>query len=516
MKKILLTALLCLVAVSVFFACDSGDTDNTDTTQGTTDATTEAPEVKVTASEVDALILAIDGPTVENTAKIDEAYLAYCALSAEEKKEVLYLDLLQALRYNLTKAYVVKEYSDTRVPHNELLIGVYGTGVTSRDLEYIKNANVDFVWSPSVSLDECQKYGLGVFAGLGVTGLPYRFEENLTEDEYRAAIQGITVNNHPNLWAIDCIDEPNASWFHGIGVMGNVVQNELLPDVAYFANLFPNYGSPGQFGVGSYKQYLMAYVARIDTDILCYDHYMYEHGTGINIGEVLEQFDSVIEMCRSKDMDHYAILQVNSANSTKITTGGYTMTEEMLKFQGYTSMAYGAKCIAWACWPMWWWDYNVLNNDRNLTPLYAELQAANADLQALEPVYMRYSSVSAAAHCGTESPQFDTTLQNYARKNKISALKQTSLTDIVIPETDDVIIGHFKKNVGEGEAFMLVGCNSVIFDEEVSSTVTFKTAKADASVVAYDKGIATKLTPDANGVYTVEIHNADAVFVTVE
>jgi hypothetical protein len=243
---------------------------------------------------------------------------------------------------------------------------------------------------------------------------------------------------------------------------------------------------------------------------------MYEHSTGIDLGEVLTQFSQVAEMCATKDMDHYAILQVNAANSTKITTGRYTMTEETLKFQGYASMAYGAKCIAWACWPMWWWDYNVLNRDGNLTPLYNEMKAANEDLQALEPVYMRYSFSSAAAHCGTLSPQHDTTLSNYARKNPISKLTQTSLTDIAIPETDDVIIGHLKKNVGEGEAFMLVGCNSVVFDEDFTATVTFKTAKADASVVAYVKGIATKLTPDASGVYTVEIHNADAVFVTVD
>ena len=59
--------------------------------------------------------------------------------------------------------------------------------------------------------------------------------------------------------------------------------------------------------------------------------------------------------------------------------------------------------------------------------------------------------------------------------------------------------------VGEGEAFMFVGCNNYRFigNKEQVATVTFKTADPSAILTAYVKGIPTVLTPDENG--TVEL-----------
>jgi hypothetical protein len=64
---------------------------------------------------------------------------------------------------------------------------------------------------------------------------------------------------------------------------------------------------------------------------------------------------------------------------------------------------------------------------------------------------------------------------------------------------------------------MFVGCNNYRFigNKEQVATVTFKAADPSAILTAYVKGIPSVLTPDENGVYTVEVIDADAVFVTV-
>jgi hypothetical protein len=109
-------------------------------------------------------------------------------------------------------------------------------------------------------------------------------------------------------------------------------------------------------------------------------------------------------------------------------------------------------------------------------------------------------------------------MKPYHGNTDVGGLNQTSLTDITVKKNDAVLIGSFEKNVGDGEAFMLVGCNNYLFPEnkEVKATVTFRTADPTALVTAYVKGIPQVLIPDADGVYTVVIERADAVFVTVD
>jgi len=95
-------------------------------------------------------------------------------------------------------------------------------------------------------------------------------------------------------------------------------------------------------------------------------------------------------------------------------------------------------------------------------------------------------------------------------------MTHSALTDLTTGQADFVLVGHYNKNVGEGEAYMFVNCNDIWFKTENTATVTFKTADPTSLVTAYVKGIPTLLTPDENGVYTVQIHGADAVFVTVD
>jgi len=124
----LFLVLLALTVVAAgLVSCDDGADDGV-----TTDPTTEAPEIDpvLAATQMDAMIAAIDGATLENAAMIDDAYLAYWSLPEAARAKVTSYETLQTLRSELTKAYVVKEYKDDRIPHNEIILGGYGIAVS--------------------------------------------------------------------------------------------------------------------------------------------------------------------------------------------------------------------------------------------------------------------------------------------------------------------------------------------------------------------------------------------------
>ncbi len=510
----LLLAVLLLVGLVTVTACDSGKTSTAETTQGATDgATTEAvtasPTVALTAADVDALIAEIDGATLENEAKMDAAYLAYCSLSEEERAKVTGFETLQSYRYELTKAYVVKEYMDTRMRHNELLLGAYVCNQTTANINTdahvsdMKDCYIDFAWQLGgySALDLYQKYDIGVFEWSAYLGLYTYFDA--TPDNMRDVAAGKQYD-HEALWGIFQADEPRNYEIAGYWNTGKVLMDEILPECAYNVTIYANLGDTSYYE----ENLVRHYAATVDNDFLCYDHYVYDNQINNPLANMLNNLDIAARCCRDYDRDLYLILQGFNE--------GDTMPVERLKFQAYSAMAYGAKSITWACWIRGWGENNVLDEEGNKTPLYDNLKEVNRELVALEPVYMRYTGVSDAVLIG-EKHIARKNLATYEGNLDASHLKQESLTELAVDKKHAMLVGHFEKNVGEGEAFLFVGLNNFRFpNDNQLATATFKTVDPDATVIAYVGGMATKLTPDENGVYTVDVVNADAVFVTVD
>ncbi len=541
--------LILTLACTVFLAvsCDDGDKKDAVTTEGTTEAPeTEAPyvdarpiiDLPADAASLDALILSFDGATIENEEKLDRAYLGYCALSDEEREKVIYYDVLKNLRYELTKAYVVKEYIDSRMPHNELLIGAYVSNVTAANintdahLQDMANCYIDYAWHVSglggprnaPVLDLYAKYGIGVFEWAGNLGIyTWKGESRLqgeaptypplSLEQFEATLPSAEAADHKALWGFYMQDEPNAGDFDWMGAAGVMVQEKVLPNAAIMLNLHPNYATAHQLGRDSYQMYVRSFVGEVRSDFICYDHYMYstplERLEGFS--RTLENYRIVADVCRQVDRDFYVILQNHTNDGERMES----MTVDTMKFQAYSSMAYGAKSLIWACWIEGWGTKNILNSAGNKSEQYWELQEVNAELKRLEPVYMRYTGKSDGILIGADST-VDDYMKSFAKRHKVESMEQTSLTDFTCGDDDYVIVGAFDKNIGEGEAFMFAGCNDIYFEEDVVSTVTFRTADPAAVVTAYVKGVATVLEPDENGIYTVEIVNADGVFVTVD
>ncbi len=523
MKKHFLSCLLLVLTLicAVFYtaACDNGNGEDNTTTNGdtdavTTDAVTDAPAPSLSAADVDALIAAIDGATLENEEKMDEAYLAYCSLSDEEKAKVTGFDTLQAYRYELTKSYVVKEYLHDRMPHHEFVIGAYGLPASNDTvMQALVDCHFDFVWNGG-AYDHLKKYGLGSISPTWAIDISYN--EFMTEEEFREIVKDIT-RDHEVVWGVDHMDEPKGESITNYWNTAKVMADTLFPQSDVFMNFNPYYG---------YANDMAPFCADLDTyfelfaplsDIATFDHYVYMTETPHHyfdytaIASLLDNLSVFSRYCRQYDQDMIVIAQ--HSDPWDVAEPKYELTADQIKFQAYTSMAYGAKGVVWYCTVAW--AGFITDEDGARNEMFDKLEEANGDLKALEPVFMRYSAASDAVLMGSKYSG-KKNLTPYQGNTDVSRLTKESLTDLAVDEKSAMLVGHFEKNVGEGEAFMLVGLNNYRFTKDQTASVTFKTADPDAVVTAYVKGVATRLTPDANGVYTVEVVNADGVFVTVD
>ncbi len=523
-------------ALCLFAACGDGDTaedgtatDTTPVTGGETSAETTAGtegyvdlrptlDIPADAATVDALIASIDGATIENEAKMDLAYLGYWSLSEEERAKVTGYETLQALRIELNKAYVVKDYADTRIPHHRFLIGSYHCRVSATEeaIRELLEANIDFVWRGGQFTAEAEEGRVAdVWAALhehGIGMFNYAFDHAVYEGPDANNINIIDMIDSPNLWAIEVHDEPPATVFEGIGQLG-LEMREHLPGVALINNLYPNSASRDQLGSLGYDSYLWDYVQKISTDILCYDHYPYTaaNKTPTHFHLWLKNLTAVRDVCLAEGKDMYVIAQVSN------TEAGGPISADQLRFQAYSAMAFGYKSVSWFLWQSDDWISVYHKGER--TEQYEKLVEVNAELKALEPIFMRYttSNIGYLANKAVKGEMSDEMYDvvSRLRQTGMKKIDKSVVTDFKVEGSDVIQVGQFTKNAGEGTALMLLNITDFTYETKTTATVTFRAVDTASVITAYVKGVPTVLDPDENGVYTVEVSGADALFLTL-
>jgi hypothetical protein len=315
-----------------------------------------------------------------------------------------------------------------------------------------------------------------------------------------------------NLWALTQRDEPPASLYDTLANDANYLL-QAFPACGYLDNLFPNYATAGQTETILYQEYLRQYAEKVPSDIICYDHYPYSVENPNNaLKKWLDNLADAQEICLEYGKDLYVVGQINNIWADK------AVTTDQLRFQAYSAMAFGAKSISWACWTTGWWENNVYMNGQR-TAQYEKLVEVNAELKTWEPIFMRYS----ATHFGyllnkpvrDELPSETFDMLSRLRQTGIKKIDKSIITDLAVEGKEVIQVGQFRKNVGEGTALMLLNMTDFTYAVKTTATVTFKVVDNTSVVTAYVKGIPTVLNPDENGVYTVEVSGADAVFLTL-
>ncbi len=235
-------------------------------------------------------------------------------------------------------------------------------------------------------LDLCQKYGLKALVFLP------GYEEGATQgvadiDDIRQADK---FPNYPACWGYMLHDEPKAEIFPDLRYMVNHLRRVRTGKLG-FINLLPAYAGAAKLGTHTYEEYVARYVREVNPDVLCVDYYpmMKPHLDG------RDGYCSNLAILRK-----YALRKNipfwNFFNAMPF--GSFSdPTEAQIRWQIYTSLAYGAKGVLYFCY----WTPSgaefprggaLVNADGIPTRHYHQARRINAHLKHLGPTLMQLTS----------------------------------------------------------------------------------------------------------------------------
>ena len=319
----------------------------------------------------------------------------------------------------------------SRMDRTKLQIGVYCLAPYARTeahVKDVKDCGVDFIYgvpaNDRATLDLCAKHGLGAIATGAVPFWHGMGGEQAGQmralrpmDGYESALKA--YRDHPAVWLMDYIDEPSARDYPYIGEVTERLKAKAPKGVTPYINLYPNYASVvgnsarqarNQLGTATYREHVAEYSRCVGLDYVCFDFYLYSargERRQPKLRKFYENFRDLAEMCRATGRSLWYIPQVNSSYPE------LWPSENMLRFQAYLAMAFGAEQIDWACWSRvaggetpdmpgltGWWTNNVLTLTGEKTEQYAKLRTVNAEIHRLGERYMKYRNVATYEGCG--------------------------------------------------------------------------------------------------------------------
>ncbi len=194
----------------------------------------------------------------------------------------------------------------------------------------------------------------------------------------------------PVCWGINLRDEPSAKDFPHLRMEVDKLRQTSPGKLAYI-NLFPNYAGSAQLGTDNYDQHVSRFVNEVEPDVLSMDHYpMMTPGADGRKG-----YCDNLEVMRTYSLQK-KIPFWNFFNTMPYGPH-YDPTEAQLRWQIYTSLAYGARGVLYFCY------YTpaggefpkggaIITRDDRKTRHYYEAQRINRAVKNLGPTLMKLTS----------------------------------------------------------------------------------------------------------------------------
>ncbi len=314
--------------------------------------------------------------------------------------------------------------------------------------------------------------------------------------------------DHPAVWGIDVGDEPSALDFPYYGRVVDTV-NSLFPHQFAYLNLYPNYASVSQnnasqtvnqLGTSTYAEHIQRYVENVPTDYICYDFYMYS----ASVAGAYENLRIVSDACLRTGRSMWIVLQVNSNRPKE------WISENQLRFQAYSAMAFGAENIIWACYTAGWWHNQVLDENGEKTEQYAKLQRINAELRVIGDAYMRYRRTATHFVGFTES---DPDLARLEQK-PIDTLSTGIFFDLHA-EGGRLICGEMVSRGTDGSHAILLSdaCDP---KDTAPSVHTVRFRAHNRKITLIDAEGAHALTPDEQGQYAFPLESCHGALLIAQ
>lgn len=367
-----------------------------------------------------------------------------------------------------------------RMNRKKLNIGTYILQPYARTEAHIKalyDCGIDFVTCMEydiTALDLFAKYGIGAVVNGILPGWwggdgerSGRMAEFNPLSEYEKA--AAAFSDHPAIWGIDAGDEPSALDFDHYGKIIAYTEKAFEHQFIYL-NLYPNYASVAQntasqtvcqLGTATYAEHIESYIRRVPTDYICYDHYVYSTR---NMPLMYENFRITADACRESGRSFWYVPQVNSSRPEE------WISTDRLRYQAYTSMAYGAQCIIWACWTAGWWNNQVVDEDGAQTQQYDKLKTVNFEIKAFAGEYMKYRSVST----DLIGVAVDGSTAEIAGKPAERSLDAGAFMNICADDGYSIAAGHMvSREISSSEAMMICDACDPYCEKNASYNVYF-------------------------------------------
>ncbi|MBQ6809569.1 MAG: hypothetical protein IJP09_02530 [Clostridia bacterium] len=481
-------------------------------------------EAETNSSKVVEMIDAITAVDFTTEAAIDDAFLAYCSLTDSNKEKVTNYEKLEEYRAQLAKLYNTEVKQGERMDRSKINIGtycVYAPCYTDEGIKAIADCGIDFLTNPGYNdglFDLLEKYNLGAFVSgvvpgwytggdVGGTTNAGTMSSSNPLTAYDNGIESFV--DRDCIWGIDVGDEP---WTVDLPHFGDVIDHliEGFPGKAIYLNLLPGFAN----GAEATDKYLETYVENVNTDYICYDHYVYAYLRRTheeNFDFFLGDLQHAQKICNENDRDFWIVLQANSNFDRPLT-------EDEIRIQASLALTYGVRTISWACWQAGWFNYNIADSNGNPTEVYDYVKAVNEEIHIISPVISRYDSV-VSGFIGKDpkvlSSNVNTDAPTPVAEFKASEIENCSISEIKTDENSMIFAGYFEKNEGEGSAVMFTNTSDYYCAENPVSIVYFTVKDAEAKVMAYYNGEAFEPENLENGQYKISIRNSDNILVTI-
>ncbi len=404
-----------------------------------------------------------------------------------------------------------------RMDRTRLNIGAYILNPyarTERHVKEVADCGIDFITSMNYdipTLNLFHKYGVGAILNDIVPGwwggdgssAGKLCEANPMEKYKEAAARFV---DHPAVWGIDIGDEPSALDFPYYGKVFDYVNN-AFPNQFPYLNLYPNYASVAknnaeetvnQLGTATYTEHIRRYCECVPSDYLCYDFYLYS----INAAKHYENLKIVSDACRDTGRSMWIVLQVNSLDPK------VWMSENNLRFQAYTAMAFGAENIIWACYTAGWWSNQVLDDKGEKTEQYDKLKKVNAEIRTIADTYMKYRRV--ATHFVGMKGHPD---MQFVGQEAVDSLSTGVFHDVKADNGAPLVIGEMvNRNTDGSVALMVCAADDHHEQDPKSYNVTFRCEGRCVKALGGEGYV--PVTALGDGYYAVPVQSNQGLLIT--
>jgi hypothetical protein len=275
----------------------------------------------------------------------------------------------------------------------------------------------------------------------------------------------------PVIWGYLLRDEPNAKDFPALRKRVDALRAACPGKLAYI-NLFPNYANADQLGTATYEDHVARFMDEVNPDVLSMDHYpVMKPGA-----------DSRDSYCANLDVLRKYALRYNVPfwNFFNCMPFGphADPTESQIRWQIYTSLAYGAKGVLYFCYytpvsPEFPKGGAIILRDGRRSRHYEEAKRINAVLKDLGPTLMKLTSTGVYRVKPDDDP---------AKVLAGTPIRNLSRADYDPPH--DYLIGVFKHE--DGRRAMLI--NNYRHDFAAWPTVEFDVDPARVVEVSKETG----------------------------